>query len=102
MFIRKEKLANLESQIDSFKKDNERLKNKIEDLEEEKQNLKRDLENEHIENYEQHKKILKIENALKTNFGNYSNLLKFRNKVQSIIKNELADANLTNSNHYHT
>ena len=99
MFIKKEDYKNMQVQIIRLQKENKLKDIQIKNLEEEKQNIKSDLENEHLENYEQHKKLLKIERALKNGFGNYSNLLNFRNKVQSIIKNELADANQTNSNH---
>ena len=102
MFIRKERLAVLEAQIGSLQEDNEKLTKKNENLEEENQNIKSDLKNAQLENHEQHKKLLKIENALKGKFGTYIDLLNFRNKVQDIIKNELAPQNNTNSNHYHT
>ena len=102
MFIRKERLAILEAEIGRLQEDNERLTKKIENLEKEKQNIKSNLEDEHLENQEQHRQLLKIEKLLKGKFGSYIDLLNFKNKVQSIIKNELADANLTNSNHLNT
>ena len=99
MFIKKEIYRSMQIQILRLRKENELKDKQIKNLEEEKRNMKSDLENEHLENYEQHKKLLKIENALKGKFGSYIDLLNFRNKVQSIIKNELAPQNNTNSNH---
>ena len=98
MFIKKEEYLKLQQLNVDLEKENERLKNKTEKLETEKQGIKQDLEEEHLENYKQHKKLLAIEKLLNLTFGSYKELLKFRNKVQSIIKNELADANQTNSN----
>ena len=102
MFVKKEIYKSMQVQIIRLQKENELKDKQIKNLEEEKQNIKRDLENEHLENHEQHKKLLKIENALKGNLGSYIDLLNFRNKVQDIIKNELAPQNNTNSNLYHT
>ena len=102
MFVKKEIYKSMQVQIIRLQKENELKDKQIKNLEEEKQNIKSNLENEHIENYEQHKKFLKIENALKGKFGSYIDLLNFRNKVQDIIKNELAPQKNTNSNHYHT
>ena len=99
MFIKKEEYLKLQQLNVDLKIESERLRNKIEKLEVEKQGIKQDLEEEHLENYKQHKKLLAIEKLLNLTFGSYKELLKFRNKVQNIIKNELADTNLTNSNH---
>lgn len=85
MFIRKERLAILEAQIGRLQEENIRQKNKIEKLEEEKQNIKNDLENEHLENYKQHKKLLAIERLLNGNFGSYKDLLQFRNKIKALV-----------------
>lgn len=85
MFIRKERLAILEAQIGILQEENNRQKNKIEKLEEEKQNIKNDLENEHLENYKQHKKLLAIERLLNGNFESYKDLLQFRNKIKALV-----------------
>lgn len=98
MFKNKERLSILEAQIGSLQVENSRQKDKISRLEEEKQNIKEELENEHLENYEQHKKLLQIERLLNNSFGSYQSLLRFRNKVKETLKNELADGNHTNSN----
>ena len=98
MFKNKERLSILEAQIGSLQVENSKQKDKISRLEEEKQKIKEELENEHLENYEQHKKLMQIERLLNNPFGSYKNLLQFKNKVQQILKNELADGNHTNSN----
>lgn len=102
MFIKKENYKNMQVQILRLQKENELKDRQIKNLEEEKQNIKSNLEDEHLENQEQHRQLLKIEKLLKGKFGSYIDLLNFRNKVQDIIKNELAPQNNTNSNHYHT
>ena len=85
MFIRKERLSILESLVGSLQEENSRQKNQIKRLEEEKLNIKKDLENEHLENYEQHKKILTIERLLNNTFGSYKDLLEFRNKIKALV-----------------
>lgn len=91
MFIRKDKFNNFENELIKLTAENNRLNNSINKLEKEKQNIKNNLENEHLENYRQHKKLLAIERLLNSSFGSYKDLLEFRNKVQEILKNELSD-----------
>lgn len=90
MFIRKDEYLELTKKIADVERTNNILSNSIAKLEKEKQSIKQDLENEHIENYEQHKKLLQIERLLNNPFGSYKNLLQFRNKVKEILKNELS------------
>ena len=98
MFIRKEEYQELTKKIADTERTNKILSNSIVKLEEEKKNIKSDLESEHLENYEQHRKLLAIERVIDGSYGSYSELLTKLKKVQAIIKSELADANPTNSN----
>lgn len=91
MFIRKEEYKELNKKIMDAERTNNILNNSITRLDQEKQSIKKDLEYEHMENYEQHQKLLAIEKLLNDPFGDYQSLLKFRNKVRVIIKEELAN-----------
>lgn len=91
MFIRKEEYKELNKKIMDAERTNNILNNSITRLEQEKQRIKKDLECEHIENYEQHKKLIAIEKLLNVPFGDYQSILKFRNEVRAIIKEELAN-----------
>lgn len=85
MFIRKAEYLELEREIAELKVEKMRMNTKLKTLEEEKQNIKSDLENEHLENYEQHKKLLSIQRLLSNPFGSYKDLLQFRNKIKALV-----------------
>ena len=88
MFIRKDEYLDLESERAELKKENDRLSKKILALEDEKQRIKNDLEEEHLENYRQHKKLLAIKKLIGKSLGSYKNLL----DIVKDIKKELADS----------
>ena len=85
MFIKKSEYLELEREIAELKVEKMRMNTKLKTLEEEKQNIKNDLENEHLENYEQHKKLLSIKRLLDNPFGSYKDLLQFRNKIKALV-----------------
>ena len=85
MFIKKAEYLELEREIAELKVEKMRMNTKLKTLEEEKQNIKNDLENEHLENYEQHKKLLSIKRLLDNPFGSYKDLLQFRNKIKALV-----------------
>lgn len=85
MFIKKSEYLELEREIAELKVEKMRMNTKLKTLEEEKQNIKNDLENEHLENYEQHKKLLSIQRLLSNPFGSYKDLLQFRNKIKALV-----------------
>ena len=99
MFIKKLEYDALMNENKQLKDENEELKNRIAKLETEKNQAIQEYREEYEENRELHRTLVTIKEALKIAFGRVSNLMKFRNKVQDIIKKyELADANQTNSN----
>ena len=86
MFIKKSEYLDFEKEIAELKVEKIRMNTKIKELEEEKQNIKKDLENEHLENCEQHRKLLAIQRLLSNPFGSYKELLQFRNKIKALVK----------------
>ena len=86
MFIKKSEYLELEKEIAELKVEKIRRNTKIKELEEEKKNIKNDLEIEHYENFVQHKKLLAIERLLSNPFGSYKDLLQFRNKIKALVK----------------
>ena len=103
MLIKKIEYDALINENKELKNENQELKNRIAKLETEKNQAIQEYREEYEENKELHRTLVTIKEALKTAFGRVSNLMKFRNKVQDIIKKyELADVNTTNSNHSHT
>ena len=62
------------------------LSSQKEQLKKENQNLRNDLEEEHIENYNLHRKLFEIEQLINnTPTGNYKDLYEFRNKIKKVI-----------------
>lgn len=89
MFVRKEYIHDLENENSELKRTNSILSNQISRLEDEKKNLRIDIDCEHLENAEQHKKLKAIEEKLQNGtFGSYKSLLQFKNEIQEILKNE--------------
>lgn len=88
MFVRKEYIQDLENENSELKRLNDILRNQISRLEDEKKDLKIDMDCEHLENAEQRKKLKAIENKLKGSFGSYETLLQFKNEINEILKNE--------------
>lgn len=70
--------------------ENDNLKLSIERHREITRDLRSEIEEEHLENYNQHKKLLAIERIVNKPFGSYKNAL---NTIKE-IKRELADGNL--------
>lgn len=90
MFRKNERICILEAKIGRLQQENENLKLSIKRYEEITKDLRSEIEEEHLENYNQHKKLLAISRIVSKPFGSYKNTL---NAVKD-IKNELADGNL--------
>ena len=74
MFKLKETQANLaKARCDKVELEieNDRLKKKIATLEDNINSLQRDIENEHLENYNQHRIILATQRHISKPYGNY-------------------------------
>ena len=64
------------------------LSNQKECLKQQNKDLRNDLEEEHLENYNLHTKLSKIQKLIdKTSTGNYKSLLDLRNKIKEELSN---------------
>ena len=64
------------------------LSNQKECLKQQNKDLRSDLEEEEIENYNLHRKLFEIEQLInKTSTGNYKSLLDLRNKIKEELSN---------------
>ena len=99
MLIKKIEYDALINENKELKNENQELKNRIAKLETEKNQVIQEYREEYEENKELHRTLVNIKETLKISYGRVFNLIKFRDKVQEVIKKyELADANQTNSN----
>ena len=82
MFI-SEKIHN---KIVSAKEDEIReLQRKIDKQEESQKDLREEIENEHLENYKNHRKLLEIEKVLQEQ--DYNSVENLKNKIRTILNN---------------
>lgn len=85
MFKLKETQANLaKARCDKVELEieNDRLKKKIATLEDNINSLQREIENEHLENYNQHRTLLAIKKETQGAYGNYITLLQKFNSIK--------------------
>jgi pyruvate formate-lyase activating enzyme-like uncharacterized protein len=88
MFIKKEKFDGMVEKIYELKKqirDLEFKQTNIANLEEEIMRIKEDLENEHLENCEQHRKLLKIQRRIEKPFTGMKDAIDLRNDIKSVL-----------------
>lgn len=81
------KIKELQSLLNARTKALENAENKIKRLEESQKNLRYEIEEEHLENYKQHKQLLAIEKLLKEQ--DYNSIVNLKNRIKTILKNEL-------------
>lgn len=86
MFITK----NLHNKIVKAKeREIEELQNKINRQEQSQKNLRDEIEYEHLENYNNHQKLLAIEKLLKEQ--NYNSIENLKNRIRTILNKELSN-----------
>lgn len=89
------KMKELQSLVDASRENLKNAENKIERMEENQKNLRAEIEEEHLENYRNHRKLLAIEKLLQEQ--DYNNTENLKNKIRTILnKKELV--NLPSSN----
>lgn len=67
----------------------EELQNKINRQEQSQKNLRDEIEYEHLENYNNHQKLLAIEKLLKEQ--DYNSIENLKNRIGTILNNELSN-----------
>ncbi len=67
----------------------EELQNKINRQEQSQKNLRDEIEYEHLENYNNHQKLLAIEKLLKEQ--NYNSIENLKNRIRTILNKELSN-----------
>lgn len=65
------------------------LQNKINRQEQSQKNLRDEIEYEHLENYNNHQKLLAIEKLLKEQ--NYNSIENLKNRIRTILNKELSN-----------
>ncbi len=86
MFITK----NLHNKIVKAKeREIKELQNKINRQEQSQKNLRDEIEYEHLENYNNHQKLLAIEKLLKEQ--NYNSIENLKNRIRTILNKELSN-----------
>lgn len=88
MFKIKRRLLNEQAKVKNRDVLIEDLENKIKQLKDENKYLRSELEEEHLENCNQRRKIVKILQLLDKPFGTFRSLLSFRNKVKDVLSND--------------
>lgn len=89
------RIKELQSLVDASRTSLARAEMKISKLEETQKDLRTEIEDEHLENYRNHKKLLAIEKLLQEQ--DYNNIENLKNRIRTILnKKELVD--LTKSN----
>ncbi len=87
MFIRKEDYEEMKSEIRSLRKDKELLNSKVNKMQNEINRLRNDLDNEHLENHNNHKVLLAIKKMYTTSYGTITALIQFRKDVKKELDN---------------
>lgn len=86
MFIKK----NMHNKIVKTKeREIEELQNKINRQEQSQKNLRDEIEYEHLENYNNHQKLLAIEKLLKEQ--DYNSIENLKNRIRTILNKELSN-----------
>lgn len=67
----------------------EELQNKINRQEQSQKNLRNEIEYEHLENYNNHQKLLAIEKLLKEQ--DYNSIENLKNRIRTILNKELSN-----------
>ena len=84
------KIKELQSLVDESRKALKEAERKVERLEISQKSLRAEIEDEHLENYKHHRKLLAIEKLLQEQ--DYNNTEKLKNKIRTILnKKELVD-----------
>lgn len=84
------KIKELQSLVNVSRKNLETAENRIKKMEESQKDLRREIEEEHLENYRNHKKLLAIKEVLREQDYNSTDNLK--KKITAILdKKELVD-----------
>ena len=84
------RIKELQSLVDASRKNLETAERKISKLEQSQKDLRAEIEDEHLENYKNHRKLLAIENLLKEQ--DYNSTENLKNKIRTILnKKELVD-----------
>lgn len=84
------KMKELQSLVDASRENLKNAENKIERMEENQKNLRAEIEEEHLENYRNHRKLLAIEKLLQEQ--DYNNTENLKNKIRTILnKKELVN-----------
>ena len=84
------RIRELQSLVDASRTSLARAEMKISKLEETQKELRTEIEDEHLENYRNHKKLLAIEKLLQDQ--DYNNIENLKNRIRTILnKKELVD-----------
>lgn len=84
------RIRELQSLVDASRTSLARAEMKICKLEETQKELRTEIEDEHLENYRNHKKLLAIEKLLQDQ--DYNNIENLKNRIRTILnKKELVD-----------
>lgn len=84
------KIKELQSLVDESRKALKEAERKVERLEISQKSLRAEIEDEHLENYKHHRKLLEIEKLLQEQ--DYNSIENLKNKIRTILnKKELVD-----------
>jgi hypothetical protein len=84
------KTKELQSLVNASRSALKEAEKKIKRLEASQKDLKSEIEDEHLENYKQHRKLLEIEKLLQEQ--DYNSIENLKNKIRTILnKKELVD-----------
>ena len=84
------KTKELQSLADASRNNLEIAENKIKKMKESQEELRNEIEEEHLENYKNHRKLLAIEKVLQEQ--DYNNIDNLKKKIKTILdKKELVD-----------
>lgn len=84
------KTKELQSLVEASRKNLEIAENKIKKMKESQEELRNEIEEEHLENYKNHRKLLAIEKVLQEQ--DYNNIDNLKKKIKTILdKKELVD-----------
>lgn len=89
------RIKELQSLVEARTKSLKEAENRVKKLEASQKDLRAEIEDEHLENYKNHKKLLAIENLLKEQ--DYNSIENLKNKIRTILnKKELVDLRKSN------
>lgn len=87
MFIRRIKYEDMEDKIRDQKREIRRLKESVAKWEEENRALRDDLDYEHEENCNQHKKLLEISRRIEKPFATIKDALDLKKDIKKVLSN---------------